>query len=206
MGFVVIPEPLRTLRPETKKARRKLARPGADHPRIWTRLAVNWWCQWTGVGSGKAQVPSRISASGSVEADEVVPAVHDRQDVGLPVVAAEADGNRPIGVAVGGEVVDGVGVAVVGLEEPGGVVQRDGPEAVHRDVAHGELVFADRQARVDVDVGGLGVGQAAPSAAVPIRCRTGSTWPATPKAFVYPSMPLDSSSRALRVASKLALS
>ena len=85
----------------------------------------------------------------AVEADQVVPAVDDRQRVARRVaVAAEADGDGAVVVAGGGDAVDAVGAALVGLEEAVGVVDRDRPEAVDRDVgADGELVLADGQAR-----------------------------------------------------------
>ena len=89
----------------------------------------------------------------------------------------------PSGLGVRGDVVDAVGVAVVGLEVAVGVVDRDRPEPVDGYVAHGELVLPGREARVDVEVERFLLGQPAPSDGVPIRCRIGSTASLRPKVW-----------------------
>jgi hypothetical protein len=66
-----------------------------------------------------------------VEADGVVPAFHDREQVRPFIVAAEVDGDRAVVVLGRGEVVDAVGVAVVRLEVAVCVVDGDRPEAVY---------------------------------------------------------------------------
>ena len=77
---------------------------------------------------------------------------------------AEADGDAAVVVVGGGDVVDAVRAALVGLEEPLGVVDRDRPEPVDRYVAATVSSYSPTgQAGVDADVGGLRVGQAAPA-------------------------------------------
>ena len=68
----------------------------------------------------------------TVETDQVVPTVGDRQRVlALP---AEADSDAAVGVRDSSDVVDAVGVLLVRLEEPIGVVDGDRPEPVDGNV------------------------------------------------------------------------
>ncbi len=117
-------------------------------------------------GFGSGEGPGAVEDLGSwpVQAHGVVPAVHDRQAVRAVVAAAtEVHRDRTVVVGCGGDVVDAVGVAVVGLEVAVGVVDRDRPEPVDGYVADGDLVLAGRKAGIDVDVERFLFGQAAPT-------------------------------------------
>src|SRR5690349_23763452 len=102
---------------------------------------------WLPIEGREGPQPGQDLGAWAVEADQVVPALRDRKRVALRVtVSTESDRDGPVGVVGSGDVVDAVRAALVGLEEPGGVVHRDRPEPVDRDVADGELVLADRKA------------------------------------------------------------
>src|SRR5262245_16481507 len=76
-----------------------------------------------------------------VEPDRVVPAGEDRQAVGGGgVAAAESNRVRAVVVCYGVDAVDRVDVAVVLLEVALGVVDRDPPPGVDRQVAEGDGV------------------------------------------------------------------
>jgi hypothetical protein len=62
-----------------------------------------------------------------IEPDDVVPAVRDRQEVGLLGIAAEMDGVTSILGFLRGDVVERVGVVVVLYIVPLAVVEADGP-------------------------------------------------------------------------------
>jgi len=80
------------------------------------------------------------------------------------------DGTVPSSPGFAVRVVNADGVAVVGHELAHDVVERNRPEAVARDVGrHGQLVLADRQARVHVDIAGLLVEKPAPSSCMATR-------------------------------------
>src|SRR6185437_4019700 len=104
---------------------------------------------------------------GPVQPHREVPALHDRKQVRMVVVTTEVDRDRPVLVPHGREVVDAVGAAVVRLEVAVRVVDGDRPEAVYRDVPHGQLVLADGFAGFDADVRRLPVGQTAPAGSGP---------------------------------------
>ena len=59
----------------------------------------------------------------------------------------------------GGDVVDGVGAAVIGLEVLGGVAHRDGPEAVHPPRRVRSAGIPSGNPGVDVEIGSFMVGQ-----------------------------------------------
>src|SRR5262245_35662414 len=66
-------------------------------------------------------------AARPVETDRAVPAVHDRQQVRCArVAAAELNRNRAVLRLLGGDVVDGVGVQLVLLEEAARIVDGHG--------------------------------------------------------------------------------
>ena len=75
-----------------------------------------------------------------IESDKIVPALHDRQEVGLFGVTAEMDGHAAVLVLGAGDIVHRVGVVLVLLRIPFIVIQADRPETVHRHVFHIEGV------------------------------------------------------------------
>jgi hypothetical protein len=92
--------------------------------------------------------PATVEDLGSrpVHADRVVPAIREGKAI-RPVVlaAAEIDRDRPVVVS---DRRDVVGVAVVGLKEPLGVVRRDRPETVDGNVADVDAVLAHGKPRL----------------------------------------------------------
>jgi hypothetical protein len=69
-----------------------------------------------------------------VDADGVVPALHDRNGIGLPGIAAEADRVGAVVVRLGRRVVEAVPAEVIFLEIPVSVVNGDGPKGIDRHV------------------------------------------------------------------------
>jgi hypothetical protein len=66
-----------------------------------------------------------------IEPHHIVPAVHDRQAIwNFAVAPAKLDGDRAVVVFLRRDVVECVGVEIVGLEIAVGVVEADRPEAV----------------------------------------------------------------------------
>ena len=82
-----------------------------------------------------------------IQPDSVVPALHDRQIVGLLRIAAEMNGDAAILGFLSGDVVDRVGVVRVLLEESLTVIEADGPEPVDRHVFDGECTPALQKIR-----------------------------------------------------------
>ena len=74
------------------------------------------------------------------------------------------DRDRAVVVPGGGDAVDADDAVVVRLEVARRVVDRDRPERVDRDVADVELVAADGESGLDVEVERLALGEAAPAA------------------------------------------
>ena len=89
-----------------------------------------------------------------IEPDDLFPAIHDRQVVGLIGIAAEMDGVTSIFAFLPGDVVDRVGVVFVLHKVPLAVVDTDGPEPVHGDVFHGKRIrrLAVVHRRCDVEI------------------------------------------------------
>ena len=75
-----------------------------------------------------------------IQPHDVIPARHDRQEVGLLGVAPEVDSNTSVFVLLCSDVVEGVGVVLVDRHPALVVVERHRPEGVHRHVLHGEGV------------------------------------------------------------------
>src|SRR5689334_24651730 len=72
------------------------------------------------------------------------------------------DGDGAVRIGCRGDVVDAVGVSIVLVEEAGGVVDGDRPEAVNRHLSHCELVVAGDGAGIDAHVARFAVWQTAP--------------------------------------------
>src|SRR5258708_2602031 len=88
-----------------------------------------------GLSLGKS--PSAIQNLGAepIEAHRINPALRDRQTIGsCTVAAAELDGHRAVFALLCGDVVNGIGVKLVGLEVALGVVDGDRPEGIDRHV------------------------------------------------------------------------
>jgi hypothetical protein len=116
-------------------------------------------------------------------------------------------GCRAVRVRLCGEVVETDAPSGVLRQVPIRVVQRDRPESIDRNACGDvEVVFANRQMRLDVQVESCCVGQAPPAAAQAIRCRTGSTSERDPNACSKPESPRASSIRAPQVAANVAWS
>jgi len=75
-----------------------------------------------------------------IEADRIVPALHDRQEVWLFGVAAEVDGHAAVLVFLTGDIVHRIGLLLVLLEIAFPVIKTDRPESVHRHIFHLERV------------------------------------------------------------------
>jgi hypothetical protein len=68
----------------------------------------------------------------SIEAHDVIPAGHDVDEVGLVGIAVKVQGNAAVCALLGKQIVDRIGVVLVLLKETFGVIDADGPEAIHR--------------------------------------------------------------------------
>jgi hypothetical protein len=90
------------------------------------------------------EFPCAIEEFGSraKEAHRIVPALYDRQAIrNFAVAAAELDGDRSVRALFRGDVVYGIGVALVPLKVALGIVDTDRPKAVDGHVFNGELVY-----------------------------------------------------------------
>jgi hypothetical protein len=79
-----------------------------------------------------------------IEPGDVVPAVHDRQIVGLLGIAAEMDGVTSILGFLRGDVVERVGVVVVLYIVPLAVVEADGPRRAKGATGGDVLAVSDQ--------------------------------------------------------------
>src|SRR6478672_5152318 len=100
-----------------------------------------------------------------IEPYRVVPALHDRNAVrNLAVAAAELDVDRPVGVLLGGDVVERIGIVGIFLVIAFGIIDADRPETVNghildvEPVDRGAVIFGRR----DVKIGRILVWIAAP--------------------------------------------
>lgn len=95
----------------------------------------HWLSRWRG------PVAFDDLPAGQVAADQIVPAILNRQVVACRWVAAEVDGRGAVGIGLRGHAVEGIGVEMIGREEALFVVDGDRPERLHRHVLrHGERV------------------------------------------------------------------